>query len=156
MRSTTLGDTRPNCGEKCRRLLNATQSILIGMKVPKIQWGDTMLTAGIVINRMSIPILDWKYSLKLLTLRVLCFPIVTKVAGCVYYVLGLAKDKLGSESIMLSFCFMKIIYIKKIKICCPITCKQYLLKNVTFKHILHYWEICSLVAFRKHITSLIL
>jgi hypothetical protein len=68
---------------KNRHLLEVTRSLMIDMHVPKSYWGDALLTAAYLINRMPIRVLDFKTPLEVLSPPLYYSP---KVFGCVCFV----------------------------------------------------------------------
>jgi transposase InsO family protein len=51
---------------KNRHLLEVTRSMMMSMNVPKYLWGQAVLTATYLINRMPSRILDWKSPIEML------------------------------------------------------------------------------------------
>ena len=51
---------------KNRHLLEVTRALMFAMNVPKVYWGDTVLTAAYLINRMPLRTLDFKYPIELI------------------------------------------------------------------------------------------
>jgi Integrase core domain/GAG-pre-integrase domain len=51
---------------KNRHLLEVTRSMMMSMNVPKYLWGQAVLTATYLINRMPSRVLDWKSPIEML------------------------------------------------------------------------------------------
>jgi Integrase core domain len=51
---------------KNRNLLEVTQSMMMSMNVPKYLWGQAVLTATYLINKMPSRVLDWKSPIEML------------------------------------------------------------------------------------------
>jgi len=51
---------------KNRHLLEVARSMMISMNVPKYLWGQAVLTAAFLINRMPSRVLDWRSPLEML------------------------------------------------------------------------------------------
>jgi hypothetical protein len=49
-----------------RHLLEVTRCMMMSMNVPKHLWGQAILTATYLINRMPSQVLDWKSPIKML------------------------------------------------------------------------------------------
>ena len=95
------------CWKKNRHLLDNTRALMIHMYVPKCFWGDTVLTAYHLINRVLLSVLDGKTSFSVL------YPknnslIYQKIFGCMCFVqLEKEHDKLDPRIIR---CVYKIIF----------------------------------------------
>lgn len=59
---------------------------MFSMRVPKSYWGDAVLTAAHLINRMSSSVLDYKFPIELLMGTNTTDPNPLKVFNCVYFV----------------------------------------------------------------------
>ena len=71
---------------KNRHLLELARSIMFSMQVPKTYWGEAVLTAAYLINRLPTRVLGKKSPVELLTQSFSLFPIPPKVFGCVCFV----------------------------------------------------------------------
>jgi transposase InsO family protein len=87
---TTCVDTPQQNGvaeQENRHLLEVTRSPILDTHVPKFYWGDPLLTATYLINRMPSRILDFKTPLKVLSPPFSTSKgISPKVFGCVCFV----------------------------------------------------------------------
>jgi hypothetical protein len=91
---------------KNRHLLEVTRSLMLDMHFPKSYWGDALLTATYLINRMPSRVLDFQTPLE-----VLSPPLSTEIGvspknfGCVcfVYIHGLARSKLDPRSLKCVF-----------------------------------------------------
>jgi transposase InsO family protein len=87
---TTCVDTPQQNGvaeRKNRHLLEVTRSLMIDMHVPKSYWGDALLTAAYLINRMPSRVLEFKTPLEVLSPPFSTSKGVSpKVFGCVCFV----------------------------------------------------------------------
>jgi transposase InsO family protein len=70
---------------KNRHLLEVARALLLARDVPKFHWGDAVLTAAYLINRMSLPSCDHKAPVELL-LGEITFRVLPKVFGSVCFV----------------------------------------------------------------------
>ena len=69
---------------KNRHLLEITRCIMISMNVPKFLWGEAVMTAAYLMNRMPSRVLGYKTPLECLTGETkYVFP--PKVFGCVCF-----------------------------------------------------------------------
>lgn len=84
---------------KYKHLLQVARRILFQAKLPKQFWGESILTATYLINRMPTPILDWKTPFEVLHNH---SPDYTKlkVFGCLCLVTDTTphKDKFSPRS----------------------------------------------------------
>jgi hypothetical protein len=84
---TTCVDTPQQDGiaeRKNRHLLKVTRSLMLDTHVPKSYWGDALLTATYLINRMPSQVLDFKTPLEVLSPPLYSAKGVSpKVFGCV-------------------------------------------------------------------------
>jgi hypothetical protein len=70
---------------KNKHLLEVTRSMMISMNVPLYLWGQTVLIAAYLINKIPSRVLDWKSSMKMLEGKnENIFPL--KTFGCVRFV----------------------------------------------------------------------
>lgn len=86
---TTCVDTPTQNGvaeRKNRHLLEIACALMFSMGIPKSYWGDAVLTAAYLINRMPSSVLDYKSLLELLIGTTATHLIPPKVFGCVYFV----------------------------------------------------------------------
>ena len=70
---------------KNRHLLEVARSLMFTMNLPKTYWGDAVLVAAYLINRMPLKTLNFKSPLEILTGRTR-FVVPPKVFGCVCFV----------------------------------------------------------------------
>jgi len=87
--------------KKHRHLLDVAHTLLFhDMQVPKHFWGDVVLTACHLINRMPSNILNHKSLFSLLYPTCSLFPLTPRVFGCVAFVhvLDLGQDKLSPQA----------------------------------------------------------
>ena len=77
-------------GRKNRHLLEVTRALIFPMNVPKTYWGEAVLTAAHLINRLPSKVLDLKEPINLLTQFYPHFDgfsrIAQKIFGCVVFV----------------------------------------------------------------------
>ena len=73
---------------KNRHLLEVTRPLLLTTSVPKSHWGDALLTATYLINRMPSRVLDFKRPLEVLFSSVPSSTLIIppRVFGCIYFV----------------------------------------------------------------------
>lgn len=72
---------------KNRHLLEVARSLMFTMGVPKHYWGDAVLTAAYLINRMPSRVLDYYYKTPLEVLQgTSSYLVPPKVFGCVCFV----------------------------------------------------------------------
>jgi hypothetical protein len=73
---------------KSQHLLEVTRALLLFMHVPKSYWGDALLTAAYLINRMPSCVLNFKTPLEVLSppFSSSNFVIPPRVFGCVCFV----------------------------------------------------------------------
>jgi hypothetical protein len=72
---------------KNRHLLKVTRSLMLDNHVPKSYWGDTLLIATHLINRMPSRVLDFKTPLEVLSPPLSASKgVFPKVFGCVCFV----------------------------------------------------------------------
>ncbi|KAJ7954402.1 Retrovirus-related Pol polyprotein from transposon TNT 1-94 [Quillaja saponaria] len=88
MHQTSCVDTSAQNGtaeRKNRHLLEVARSLMFTMNVPKAYWGDAVLSAAYLINRMSLRTLDFNTPLDVLQGNC-SFVVHPKVFGCVCFV----------------------------------------------------------------------
>lgn len=72
-----------------RQLLEVTRALLLEKNVPKYLWGDALLSAMYVINRVPSSVLAFQTPLQILTAKIQDMPSISnlppKVFGCVAY-----------------------------------------------------------------------
>ncbi|KAJ7950679.1 Retrovirus-related Pol polyprotein from transposon TNT 1-94 [Quillaja saponaria] len=88
MHQTSCVDTSAQNGtaeRKNRHLLEVAQSLMFTMNVPKAYWGDAVLSAAYLINRMSLRTLDFNTHLDVLQGKC-SFVVPPKVFGCACFV----------------------------------------------------------------------
>lgn len=106
---TTCVDTLQQNGvaeRKNRHLLEITFSLMLDTHVPKSYWGDALLTATYLINRMPSPVLDFQTPLEVLSPHHSTAKGVSpKVFGCVCFVHihGPTRSKLDPKSLKCVF-----------------------------------------------------
>jgi transposase InsO family protein len=106
---TTCVDTPQQNGvaeRKNRHLLEVTRSLMLDTYVPKSYWGDGLLTASYLINRMPSRVLDFQTPLEVLSLPLSTAKGVSpKVFGCVCFVHihGPIRSKLDPRSLKCVF-----------------------------------------------------
>jgi transposase InsO family protein len=87
---TTCVDTPQQNGvveQKNRHLLKVTHSLMLDTHVPKSYWGDALLIATYLINRMPSRVLDFKTPLEVMSPPLYTAKCVSpKVFGCVCFV----------------------------------------------------------------------
>ncbi|XP_077237322.1 uncharacterized protein LOC143878999 [Tasmannia lanceolata] len=85
---------------RLRSLLDGTGTLLIQMGVPKTYWGDALLTARLLANRLPSSILGGSSPFALLHPQHDPFPLTPRVFGCVCFVhnLGPELDKLDPRA----------------------------------------------------------
>jgi hypothetical protein len=91
---------------KNRHLLEVTRSLMLDTHVPKSYWGDALLTAKYLINRMPSRVLDFQTPLKVLSpLLSTAKGVSPKVFGCVCFVHihGPTRSKLDPRSLKCVF-----------------------------------------------------
>ncbi|KAJ9550550.1 hypothetical protein OSB04_014595 [Centaurea solstitialis] len=71
---------------KNRHLLDVARTLMFQSHVPKRFWGDAILTAAYLINRMPTPVLHNKSPFSVLFPRGSPFPLTPRIFGCVAYV----------------------------------------------------------------------
>jgi len=97
---TTCVDTPQQNGVakgKNQHLLEVTRSLMLDTLVPKSYWGDALLTATYLINRMSSRVLDFQTPLKVLSPTLFTAKGVSpKIFGCVcvVHIHGPTRSKL--------------------------------------------------------------
>ncbi|KAJ7969147.1 Retrovirus-related Pol polyprotein from transposon TNT 1-94 [Quillaja saponaria] len=117
---------------KNRHLLEVARSLMFTMNVPKAYWGDAVLSAAYLINRMSLRTLDFNTPLDVLQGNC-SFVVPPKVFGCVCFV-----HEHGKNISKLDHRALKCIFIgysatqKGYKCYHPPTRKTYVSMDVTF------------------------
>ncbi|KAL4185156.1 hypothetical protein AMTRI_Chr10g229260 [Amborella trichopoda] len=88
LHQTSCAHTQQNgvAERKNQHLLEVTHSLLINMRVPKVYWGDALLTACYLINSMFSSILNKKASHSVLFLDAPLFVVPPRVFECSYFV----------------------------------------------------------------------
>ncbi|KAM0022126.1 putative RNA-directed DNA polymerase [Helianthus debilis subsp. tardiflorus] len=71
---------------KNRHLLDITRTLMIHSHVPHRFWGDAVLTAAYLINRMPSPVIHGQTPFSILFPKGTMFPLPPKIFGCVAYV----------------------------------------------------------------------
>ncbi|KAJ9552767.1 hypothetical protein OSB04_016812 [Centaurea solstitialis] len=71
---------------KNRHLLDVARTLMFQSHVPKRFWGDAILTAAYLINRMPTPVLHNKSPFSVLFPKGTPFPLTPRIFGCVAYV----------------------------------------------------------------------
>ena len=120
---------------KNRHLLEVTRAIMIERNVPKIFWGDAILTAAYLINRMPSKVLNFSTPIQKLLETYPNSPLIhtlpPKTFGCVVFVHKQVKSKLDPRA-------DKCIFVgyspsqKGYKCYSPITRKTIVSKDVVF------------------------
>ncbi|KAJ7968090.1 Retrovirus-related Pol polyprotein from transposon TNT 1-94 [Quillaja saponaria] len=135
MHQTSCVDTSAQNGiaeRKNRHLLEVARSLMFTMNVPKAYWGDAVLSAAYLINRMSLRTLDFNTPLDVLQGNC-SFVVPPKVFGCVCFV-----HEHGKNISKLDHRALKCIFIgysatqKGYKCYHPPTRKTYVSMDVTF------------------------
>ena len=126
---------------KHRQILNVARCLMIQSNMPASYWGDAVLTAGFLINRMPSSSVEDQIPIQILHPEAPLFPIPPKVFGCVCFVhkLGPDRDKLAAQSIKCVF----LGYPKNQKgYRCydPISHKEYVSADVTFFESIPYFS----------------
>lgn len=88
LHQTTCVDTPAQNGvaeRKNRHLLEVAHSLMFTMNVPKYLWGEAILTAAYLINRMPLRALDFQTPLECLQ-GTTTFVVPPKIFGCVCFV----------------------------------------------------------------------
>ncbi|KAJ7969877.1 Retrovirus-related Pol polyprotein from transposon TNT 1-94 [Quillaja saponaria] len=129
---------------KNRHLLEVARSLMFTMNVPKIYWGDAVLSAAYLINRMPLRALEFKTPLDLL-LRNCSFIVPLKVFGCVCFVHKHKKDISKLDPRALKCIFIEYTATQKGYKCyhSP-TRKTYVSMDVTFRESEAYFSSSSL------------
>jgi hypothetical protein len=85
---------------KHRHLLDVARTLLFHMQVPKHFWGDAVLIAYHLINRMPSVVLNQESPFSVLYLERTTFSLTPHVFGCVAFVhvLDPGRDKLSPRS----------------------------------------------------------
>ncbi|KAJ7951046.1 Retrovirus-related Pol polyprotein from transposon TNT 1-94 [Quillaja saponaria] len=135
MHQTSCVDTSAQNGtaeRKNRHLLEVARSLMFTMNVPKAYWGDAVLSAAYLINRMSLRTLAFNTPLDVLQGNC-SFVVPPKVFGCVCFV-----HEHGKNISKLDHRALKCIFIgysatqKGYKCYHPPTRKTYVSMDVTF------------------------
>ncbi len=71
---------------KIQHIVETARTLLIHMNVPKSFWGDAVLTACFLINRLPSSILAGKIPFSILFPRQAPFPVIPRIFGCVCFV----------------------------------------------------------------------
>ena len=129
---------------KNRHLLEVARSLLFAMNVPKNYWGDAIMSAAYLINRMPLRTIDFKTPLEKL-IGSNGYTVPPKVFGCTCFVHDHRRtlDKLDPRA-------MKCIFIgysasqKGYKCYYPPTRKTFITMDVTFREHEAYFSRSSL------------
>ena len=118
---------------KNRHLVETARSMLIHHNVPLQFWGDAILAACYLINRMPSSVLQDKTPHSFLFSDDPLFPLSTRVFGCICFVHDFTprKDKLQSKSIKCIF-LGYLSHHKGYKCYDPINNKYFVSTDVTF------------------------
>jgi len=138
VRELTCVDTPQQNGvveRKNRHLLEVARALLFQMFIPKSYWGEVVLTATYLINRLPSRVLNGVSPTQLMTTFYPSVPIMTslqsRVFGCFVFVHGPHQGKLDLRAI-------KCVFIgyasnkKGYKCYHPQSCCVYIFKDVTF------------------------
>ncbi|KAJ7954112.1 Retrovirus-related Pol polyprotein from transposon TNT 1-94 [Quillaja saponaria] len=129
---------------KNKHLLEVARSLMFTMNVPKTYWGDAVLSAAYLINRMPLRALEFKTPLDLL-LRNCPFTVPPKVFGCVCFVHKHKKDISKLDPRALKCIFIGYTTTQKGYKCYhPPTRKTYVSMDVTFRESEAYFSSSSL------------
>ena len=90
---------------KSRHLVETAQTLLLHHNVPSRFWGDALLNACHLINRMPSSVLQDQIPYSILNSQYDLYPIPLCVFGCTCFVhdLSLGKDKLSAKSLKCIF-----------------------------------------------------
>ena len=114
-------------------MVETARTLLLGAHILVHHWGDALLTACFLINRMPFSSLNYKVHVSILFLDNPLFHIPPRIFGCVCFVhdLSLGLDKLSSRA--LKCVFLGYSRLQKGYQCySPETKKYYMSANVTF------------------------
>lgn len=94
---------------KHKNLLQIAKSLMFQANLAKKIWGDSILMASFIINRLPSSILNWKASFELLTKTSPDYDML-KVFGCFYYVTNINphKDNFGPEAFKCDFIMYRL------------------------------------------------
>lgn len=128
---------------KNRHLLEVTRCMMISMNVPKNLWGQAVLTAAYLINRMPSKVLEWKTPIEMLKGENK-FILPLKVFGCVCFVKDNrpALGKLDPRSV--KCIFVGYSDTQKGYVCwSPVERKLFVSMDVTFREHEPYYDASS-------------
>ena len=126
---------------KNRHLLEVARSLMFSMNLPKHYWGDAVLAAAYLINRMPLKPLDFKCPLEVL-IGTRNFIVPPKVFGCVCFVPTRNVGKLDPRA-------LKCVFIgysptqKGYKCYHPPSRKTFVSMDVTFRETEPYFDSAS-------------
>ena len=87
---------------KNRHLLEVTRALMFAMNVPKVYWGDVVLTTAYLINRMLLQTLDFRCPIELIQ-GSQTYNIPPKVFGCICFVHKYVGGKLDPRALKCVF-----------------------------------------------------
>ena len=118
---------------KNRHLVEIVRTLLLSTNVHVHHWGDDILTAGFLINRMSSSSLNHKVLFSILFPDNLLFHTSPRIFGCVCFVHDTSPrlDKLYARSLKCVFLGYSLLQ-KGYRCYSPETKKYYMLANITF------------------------
>ncbi|KAK9677501.1 hypothetical protein RND81_11G147300 [Saponaria officinalis] len=99
---------------KHRHLVETARAIMLHVNLPKKFWGDYLLAATRIINKLPSPVLDWKYPFEILHEKLANYDDL-KVIGCLCYALmqTVHKDGLNGKArrcVLLGYLFGQKAY----------------------------------------------
>ncbi|XP_061341879.1 uncharacterized protein LOC133288188 [Gastrolobium bilobum] len=118
---------------KNRHLIETTCTLLLDAHMPLQFWGDAVLTACYLINRMPSSAINHQVPIQVLDPRIPLYTVPPRVFGCTCFVHDLSpgRDKLSPRAIKCVFLGYSRLQ-KRYQCYSPITHRQYISASVTF------------------------
>ena len=126
---------------KNRHLLEVTRSMMISMNVPKHLWGQAVLTAAYLINRVPSRILDWKSPFEMLR-GTMQNNLPLRTFGCVCFVQDNRPNVGKLDPRAVRCIFVGYSATKKEYVCwSPVEKRLFVSMDVTFRELEPYYRI---------------
>eukprot|EP00252_Welwitschia_mirabilis_P002409 TRINITY_DN1235_c0_g1_i6.p1 TRINITY_DN1235_c0_g1~~TRINITY_DN1235_c0_g1_i6.p1 ORF type:complete len:1428 (+),score=264.56 TRINITY_DN1235_c0_g1_i6:585-4868(+) len=124
---------------KNRHILEVARSLMFTMNLPKGYWGDAVMAAAYLINRMPLRVLDYKSPVEVLQGKN-SYTVPPRVFGCVCYVHARNVGKLDPRALKCVFVGYSSTQ-KGYKCYHPPTRKYFVTMDVTFREYEPYFDV---------------